>query len=74
MIQIKISSSLKKLQSNRRMSCMKFHLVLGLCSLHGTDFEIEFMVMKSARNVKVGVEDRVQSNFDKFDTGSRNNK
>lgn len=32
------------------------------------------MLMKSARNVKVGVEDRIQSNLDKLDAKSRSNK
>lgn len=49
--------------------------------LHDINFAIEFMIIKFARNVKVGVtasiaEDwiRIWSSFDKCDTWNRNNK
>lgn len=62
--------------SNQIEECLawSFTWVSVYVSLHDTDYGIEFMLMKSARNVKVGVEGRIQSNLDKLDTGNRNNK
>lgn len=65
------------------MSRLKCHLVLGyFCVfLQDINYGIEFMIIRFARNVKVGVtanipEDRIiiWSGFDKLNTWSRNNK
>lgn len=66
----------KSFTSNQIEECLawSFTWVSVYVSLHDTDYGIEFMLMKSARNVKVGVEGSIQSNLDKLDTGNRNNK